>query len=422
MSHEKGNESIRGKSSSSLFRSDVARITSNASEPTWRSVAMHTSKEPELKSAPNFSKENVSTTESNSKLPMIVSKISQSNSRTWEVSAGNLRTPNLYLLEQTHRIIENAKIDDITERIVKVNKEMSVFAQYNNLKASATLQTAEYVEIVINLYNTEKKSKKSSILVEVQRRSGCSVVFHRYSRLILLAVADELDYSSLSKVLSPSYDLPQFPYDEDTRNTQAEEAVDLIKSLLCKKHVDAQYLGIHSLACLTDTSKSETTAALRSSRAVLFGSNEVNDREIHRKIFAIIHNCDPSEVLYHEEENLTNLKEHDEMMLNKALLVVYNGLNTIFTRGTAEEIENLNNVMNDNVFGQLCEILNFSHIRPHDALLAAKSLFILVKKSPEAQNNARLLGIKSVAEKANSFGMLSHAALAKECEGLISIL
>ena len=292
-------------------------------------------------------------------------------------------------------------------------------------QAQATLQTSEQIEIVINLYKVGKPSMHSKgIGVEVRRNAGCSVLFHRYSRLILSAVLNELDTSDIPQILHPEsiLQLSPHPFGIRKQKENAIEGLQLISDLIHKKDFDAQRMGYQSLGLLTNFSKTALPTALMSSRTVLCGGSEDFTQRVHEKIVDALLNWKLDE----EEEKCIALRikrEHGSILFNQALLIFTNSLNVISRHGTQDDIKALyDNLTTHNILTRLFEILKYSHVRPHDALLSMKSLNILMKASPDALNDVVSMNMKPVIDQANSYGANSHAALAKECEGFLAIL
>lgn len=348
-------------------------------------------------------------------------------SKLWHVSKERLEKPNRRILDQTFQVIQNTDVDVITDRIAKVNKEMSVFAKYDNKKAMAILQTSDPVEMVIKLYNTGKKAKPPGILVEVQRRSGCSVLFHKYSRLVLSAAAGELDYTEIPSILALLPVLNELPCEDGKQRENAIEALNLTKKLIYKDGFDAQYLGIQSLCHMTTINSTREIAALMTSRAVLCGGDEEYRQDIHEKVFDIMRRWDAAKELVssveEDEDNFSCNIEHDSILRSKALLVFSNSLNVIFTKGDQEDSQKVYDIFKEsNIFDSLCEVLKCSNIRPHDAMLSAKSLSFLIKAYPELRNEARIFDLKPLVDDASIFGNRCHAALARESEELLAIL
>ena len=249
-------------------------------------------------------------------------------------------------------------------------------------------------------------------------------MFRKYSNPILSAVSGELDYSDFSKRFHLSSALPSYPDEENKNTDDIVECLTMTKSLLCAKTFDAQHMGIHSLNHLTDITRTKPATSLASSHAVLSNSNEDYSQGIQLTIFEILNNWELRDKVIFAGSSTINVQErHDAYMLNEALSVLSNSLDVLIRSGEQVNFREIHeNLENKGVIERLWDILSYSHIRPHDAQLAAKSIYLLMTAYPEAQKNALAIERKTIIDNANSFASLSHAALARECQGLLAIL
>jgi len=95
--------------------------------------------------------------------------------------------PAFYPLERSSRVVED-ELAEIVARVSEANRVLSVHAVYCNETATASLVTAENVEMQLSLWKTGR-----GIVVELQRRKGDSIAFHRYSRYLLDAAVGDFD-------------------------------------------------------------------------------------------------------------------------------------------------------------------------------------------------------------------------------------
>mmetsp|Transcript_29588 Transcript_29588/g.46476 ORF Transcript_29588/g.46476 Transcript_29588/m.46476 type:complete len:627 (+) Transcript_29588:428-2308(+) len=86
------------------------------------------------------------------------------------------------------------KIEDISQRISSACQHLSIHVNWDDMCPSATLVTMERVEMAISMYwgdaignevSTPSKPPPANIIIELQRRKGCSVTFHHYRRFLL---------------------------------------------------------------------------------------------------------------------------------------------------------------------------------------------------------------------------------------------
>merc|ERR1711959_138268 len=107
------------------------------------------------------------------------------NKHCW--SPARLRpVPAFYPLERSSRFVED-DFETVVGRVLEANRLMSVHAVYCNETATASLLTSENVEMHLSLWKPTATTavggqrKARGIVVEIQRRKGDSIAFHRYS-------------------------------------------------------------------------------------------------------------------------------------------------------------------------------------------------------------------------------------------------
>merc|ERR1712232_198734 len=86
--------------------------------------------------------------------------------------------PAFYPLERSSRFVED-DLATVVGRVSEANRLLSVHAIYCNETATASLLTGENVEMHLSLWKTS--GKQEGIVIEIQRRKGDSIAFHRYS-------------------------------------------------------------------------------------------------------------------------------------------------------------------------------------------------------------------------------------------------
>jgi hypothetical protein len=106
--------------------------------------------------------------------------------------------PAFYPLEKSTRLVEDETAVEVASRLSESLRYMSVQAIYNDEAATANLYTAENVEMHLSLWMTPSTAQQNGVLVELQRRKGDSMVFHRYARRILDAAVGDIDESELA--------------------------------------------------------------------------------------------------------------------------------------------------------------------------------------------------------------------------------
>merc|ERR1712224_1086918 len=176
----------------------------------------------------------------------------------------------------------------VVGRVVEANRLLSVHAVYCDEPPTASLFTSENVEMHLSLWKptaaaTTGGNENGGLVVEIQRRKGDSIAFHRYSRCILDAAAGELDIQEHVEKSGEDIDVVyskkvhrlltlESPKDAGTETENAIIAVDIAHGLLMKDRMDARQLGLESLCLLTDPKKTGFSTAVIASHVILLGT------------------------------------------------------------------------------------------------------------------------------------------------------
>mmetsp|Transcript_27521 Transcript_27521/g.75134 ORF Transcript_27521/g.75134 Transcript_27521/m.75134 type:complete len:485 (+) Transcript_27521:177-1631(+) len=381
--------------------------------------------------------------------------------------------PSYYPLERWTRLVVEA-LYIVVQRIMEANRMLSIHAVYCNETATADLYTSENVEMYLSLW----KSPEAGILIEIQRRKGDSIAFHRYSRCILDAAAGELNLKEHIEQNGVELDMVytknvhrllslEEKKDAATERDNAIVAVEIAHGLLMKDRMDARQLGLESLCLLTDPRKTGTRTSLIASRVVLLGTandstepeeeelivDETPFLEIQQTILSLIQfrrigeeGGDDDDVELDDIE-----QEHITVLHNLALAVLANALSVIsdeenLTVDDPEEVENTNRRRLDTsesiserfledsectcpdssekreIMTTLISELGKAGMKPHNACLSAKCLRSLFKASIKAREKAKELGAKTVVQTALEVGARTHLKLERECSKVLTEL
>uniref|UniRef100_A0A7S3L881 Uncharacterized protein n=1 Tax=Amphora coffeiformis TaxID=265554 RepID=A0A7S3L881_9STRA len=385
----------------------------------------------------------------------------------------NLRpVPAFYPLEKSTRLVEDEEASEIAERISESLRSLSIQAMYDNETATASLITVENVEMHLALWKAPATSQQEGILVELQRRKGDSIVFHRYSRSILDAAVGDVDVSNLP------YDMQDAMYskkaqrllsmelknEEKAEHENAVIAIEIAHGLLMKDRMDARQLGLESLCLLTDARKTGQVTAMLASHAVLLGSTrgveiagvEADDdmmldegpfQEIREAILSLVQfsRIGEDEV---DETDIVMSPDSEQMTLlhNLALAVLANALDNVenperFDDNVPEDskprsrlrtasstdvandfLQQTEDVTNKDVLKTLISELGKAQQKPHNAALSAKCLGSLCRASDEARKRAKELGAKNVVSTALDVGVRTHLKLETACKTVVKVL
>lgn len=375
--------------------------------------------------------------------------------------------PAFYPLERSSRFVED-ELPAVVSRVSEANRLLSVHAAYCDDTATATMLTAENVEMHLSLWKTS--GKQEGIVIEIQRRKGDSIAFHRYARCILDAAVGELDIQEhienhgedLDIVYSKKiHRLLSMETEAGTETENAIIAVEIAHGLLMKDRMDARQLGLESLCLLTDPKKTGITTALIASRVVLLGTaldidsptpeeglmfDETPFQEIRQTILSLVQFRRIGEAdEFDDNEDESEDEEHITILHNLALAVLANALDVIenddlLSEGAPEEIRTRSRTetsesisqrfmedaqeFSDNreILKTLISELGNAGVKPHNACLSAKCIGSLCRASDKARNRAKDLGAKTVVQTALDVGTRTHLKLERECDRVMQTL
>jgi hypothetical protein len=451
------------------------------SVPEWRSVAIQRPNSlgvPGLRSAGSSEVIDKSSyfAAAVSKTPEITTVAGQAKTKDTPLWAPTPRpVPAFYPLERSSRFVEH-DLADVVVRVSEANRLLSIHAVYCNETATATLLTSENVEMHLSLWKTS--GKQEGIVIEIQRRKGDSIAFHRYSRCILDAAAGELDIHDHVEKNGDDIDAVfsrkvqrlltlETPKDSRSEAENAVIAIEIAHGLIMKDRIDARQLGLESLCLLTDPKKTGPTTALIASRVVLLGSAQVIDsdnnavpeeallcdetpfQEIRQALLSLIQFRRIGEADdFADEEEASEESEYITVLHNLALAVLANALDVIADEelestlspdpeevhvgrarlDTSESIserfleDSLECSDNHEIMKTLISELGKAGMKPHNACLSAKCIGSLCRASEKARKRAKELGAKNVVQTALEVGTRTHLKLERECSKVMSSL
>lgn len=379
------------------------------------------------------------------------------------------QVPAFYPLERSSRFVE-ADLSTVVVRVSEANRLLSVHAVYCDQTATATLLTSENVEMHLSLW--KQTGNEEGIVVEIQRRKGDSITFHRYSRCILDSAAGDLDISDhvekngdgidavFSRKVQRMLTLESPKEDSKTEAENAIIAIEIAHGLIMKDRLDANQLGLESLCLLTDPKKTGLTTAVIASRVVLLGSardadaksapeesllaDETPFQEIRQALLSLIQfrRIGEGEDF---KENVSEESDHITTMHNLALAVLANALDVIEsedsfssdpedvppTRARLDTSESISDQFlvdslecseNREIMKTLISELGKAGAKPHNACLSAKCIGSLCRASQKARKKAEELGAKTVVQTALDVGTRTHLKLQRECTKVLTSL
>ena len=331
--------------------------------------------------------------------------------------------------------------------------------------------TSEGVEMHLSLWKTS--GEKSGIVVELQRRKGDSIAFHRYSRYILDAAIG--DFDAVQHVQTHGEDI-DFVYSKKVqrllnaelgKSAKASEhenaviAIEIAHGLLMKDRMDARQLGLESLCLLTDPKKTGITTALIASHVVLLGTargieglntntgieddiifDEAPFQGIREAILSLVQFSRIGEDIDFEDEDTETMAA----LHNLALAVMANALDVIENQDRFDEnpeetekkpaairtasasdiagafLEESGDISKAELLSTLISELGKASQKPHNACLSAKCIGSLCRASDKAKRRAKELGAKNVVSTALEVGVRTHLKLETECNKVTKVL
>lgn len=112
-------------------------------------------------------------------------EVSQMSSSMWNVNDHTLKPkPDFYPLEQTATFVPHSKPSIVASRVAKYLLDRNISVTFNEMKAKAKCVSKDNVEFNVRLFKG-KNQFDHGVIVEVQRRQGFSVFYHRDAVAIL---------------------------------------------------------------------------------------------------------------------------------------------------------------------------------------------------------------------------------------------
>lgn len=381
--------------------------------------------------------------------------------------------PNYYPLECSNRVLDKdddySELDEITSNLSDAFRALSIQARYLENPAGAALLTPELVEIHLYLW----KKGESQICIEVQRRGGDSVTFHRYARHILEAASGDFDIGeyrdySDSHYLKAAEKLLRTELKKTAKELEESLlSIEFAANLLKKGRLDARILGMESLCILTDPRKTCLSTAMLVCHAIVLGNDgggkHPSFQEIHEFVLNIVqkkcmvdeeslmadmivdYDSDDEDYFIDEDEERDGVPpEYQNAMrtfVNYGLKILSNAWEVMSTFENIDKEPELSHsqplsteVLVENFRRSSRELTNVDMIetllkevgraetKAHNACLAGKCLKMLCSSSEIACIDTQRIFGKETAIRAELIGKATNARLEKECGELARLL
>jgi len=332
--------------------------------------------------------------------------------------------------------------------------------QCGDSKATASLKTAEHVDIHLSLWQGMAPKYPNCIIVEAQRRKGDAVVFHHYCRNLLDAAQGDFNLNTFitKEKLEQKYTKianELLEGKESSETTERENflfALEIAAGLLKKDRMDARELGMQSLCLLTDPTRTSKETALLASKFVLTGTihdenssdNDLLPEElgVREAVLSLVQFgrlgeggefSSPNES-NEDEYDHPDEKTHNDVLHNLALAVLSNALEVLENHNSlihpSKSVASITNTFLDesmdissrDLLRTLLGGLEQAEDKPHDACLSAKCLKFLFQASQKARRKARSLNAKQIVSTALDIGRRTHVKLEEETQKVITAL
>eukprot|EP00957_Ditylum_brightwellii_P066545 5051222-Ditylum_brightwellii.AAC.1 len=302
---------------------------------------------------------------------------------TWNINTQTLKdSSTIFPIERTHVVLKNISASIVADRVAECLEENSIFATFHGDEAMVIAETKDHTRFEIRLLKHQTENKKDSLLLEVQRKSGCTISFHWVARSILKSAQG---IAVKAKIPRPPVVL-SLPEDESKDQFDAIEEIENIEELLEKDRLDANVLGMESLRSLTSLLSTSAKNAEIISRSIFY--NEEGNPMIGNKLKSFI------QTRHHiKDDECDTQRNFERIIYSHALAVFANSLETISTIRDAPVMEP-DTWLSEELLPLLLRETQCAE-RPHDAFKAARCLHALVGASVDCRVEAFNTGVLS---------------------------
>jgi hypothetical protein len=327
----------------------------------------------------------------------VMTSTTPSQTSAWKVS-GPTPLPYHYLLERTNVYVDNATAQVCADRICECLYTHNIAAQQGKddddkdqgLSASNLLlgETQEGVKFAVRLFSDQGK-----VIVEMQRRGGCSFSFRDTSRLVLRSAQGLPPAVAPKRKFTVPPSLPQ--RSRDVQESCVRDDFELVLSMLRSERLDAQMLALDILEQITKTCGTAEVAA------------------------KLVLGC---ECLHHLMVLLEeNVGETVSAGSRKIFAILANACSALDNSDLLEIISSREYLKTASFLSHLLSSLGEASDRAHNAYQAAKCLQALLV-SKEVENAIVQMSCMEIVETACRVGSISHHALHQESQMLLSRL
>jgi len=315
--------------------------------------------------------------------------------------------PHFHIKEKTSVAVMNSKPQCVADRIVQCAKLLSADCSYDDHEAGATVGI-DQMELCVQLFKASDNTP-SVIIVEIRRKNGSPISFHRIARVMLNAARGNpicpAPHFTHPSSLSSSFQIKIRIADDDEKK---QDVIRNIDSLLKKDRVDANLLGMESLLYLTTCGSSSKTMALFTADVVLSGckSDIIKDT-----VFSMIRNSNNDR----GKDQTENVVEEgfNQRMRICALSLFANSLEILSKPDLVSKLSDVDDdwVGDDGILSSLVDRLKDSESSVQEAYFAAKCLKTVLEASIDLRSWAIEREVFKVVQHSQNVGHCTHSLL-----------
>lgn len=294
-----------------------------------------------------------------------------SDSDGWKWTLSHVSTvPMYHPLERTAIHIKET-LDIITGRISTFMKIHSIQCIYHDDLGRVDCSTNDFLDFVVQLW---QKSDDKQVVVEIQRRQGCSIAMHTMRQALIETIRhgthdlieERKEHSQRTCSFLQRLPVPPTAAKDASSYCCLEQCLEISKHLLNSDLLDQNRLGLESFHLLTDLSKVMLDDAFETSKQI------VQDESLQALLFKFL---TPAATIPQGVANFYNALHF------LTLKILSNALEILTSQPKYVEI-NLNNLFWKTVIQSSHEHIQSVQERPNEASYSIKILRLLHLKSP----------------------------------------
>jgi len=330
-----------------------------------------------------------------------------------------LKLPDNYALSNSSFEVSDQNVYTIASRIFTCNKVRSVHAVYNDDGAISNCNTPSSTKFDIRLFQSPEHT--SNVLVEIRRKSGCSLDFQQEYRALFQAAT----YGEVHPREYPFHKKAMCMVDKGHTGEKyiplpkgiIERSLEMAQNHLRLEHYDAQMLVLKDLALTTDPSSTEIAYI---ATTMIF--------QEYKGILEFVINVITQKMVVHDDDKRNENMRSSSLTLLRNLLTVSlqdtggddNDGNDDLTLQGASLINNA--FSKETLVQSLLQDVKEARNYPWNACLAAKCLALLVANFVDIK--LQLGGDRNASNVLNDariFGNASYSYLKQEVDDVYDV-